>query len=251
MKEAYEFLAKGGILMIPILLSSIVAFTIFLERLWALQRQKILPPQFIKRVTENLRTERFEAAKAMCDRNYSPVSSIIRAGIKMHNNTRSVIKEVMEETGRREIASMERWVGAVGSIANIAPLLGLLGTVTGMIKVFQDVALVGDSGDVNPGNLANGIWEALITTAAGLSVAIPVLVMFKFINSRIDRYVIELEEVSLGLVDILAADVVMAQASPSQPVRPVEKASTVEKAINVDEVKSVPDPLPDAGGDGT
>lgn len=212
MKDAYEFLSKGGVLMIPILLCSVLAVTIFLERLWVLQKQRVLPKRFIALIREHLHAGRFEAARAMCDGSESPISAVFRSALNHMGKGRSIIKEAIEETGRREVAYMERFVGALGSIANIAPLLGLLGTVTGMIKVFQDVvAQVDELGEVNAGGLAAGIWEALITTAAGLSVAIPVFIMFKYLTARIDRYVVEMEDIALSLIDPIAEAV---HASP-------------------------------------
>ncbi len=206
MKEAYEFLSKGGILMIPILLCSVIALAIFLERLWALQRPNVIPTRFLKLVMELLERREFEQAQALCKGNDSSLAAVVGSGLRHAGKGRSLIKEVMEETGRRETAYLERGVGVLGLIASVAPLLGLLGTVTGMIRVFQRVVnQVEASGgaQVNAGALANGIWEALITTAAGLSVAIPVFVMFKFLTSRVDGLLVEMEERSLEMAELM------------------------------------------------
>ncbi len=205
MTEAYEFLVKGGILMIPILLCSVVALAIFLERLWALQRPHVLPKRFLEIVTDLIRKGEFDQARALCKGNDSTLAAVLGAGLRHAGKDRALVKEVMEESGRREAAYLERGIGVLGSIANIAPLLGLLGTVTGMIKVFQRVVNQAGvaSGQVNAGALANGIWEALITTAAGLAVAIPAFVMFKILMGRVDRLLVEMEEQSLELAEMM------------------------------------------------
>jgi biopolymer transport protein ExbB len=141
------------------------------------------------------------------------VARVLASGLRHRGKERGLIKEVMEEVGRREATWLERGVGVLGLIANIAPLLGLLGTVTGMIRVFQQVvaqAGADGGGQVNAGALANGIWEALITTAAGLAVAIPTFVMYKFLTGRIDAFLVELEERSLDLAESMVGGAALA-----------------------------------------
>ncbi|MBH24430.1 MAG: hypothetical protein CMH57_08270 [Myxococcales bacterium] len=208
MNEAYEFLSKAGIIMIPILLCSIVGLALFMERLWALQRTHVIPSRFIQVVSDLVRKRQFERAQALCEGNDSSIAAVLAAGLRYAGRDRATIKEIMEEAGQREAASLERGVGVLGSIANLAPLLGLLGTVTGMIKVFQQVVnQVGSAGggQVNAGALANGIWEALLSTAAGLTVAIPAFVMYKYLTSRVDQLLVEMEERSLELADAMVA----------------------------------------------
>ncbi len=203
MNEVFEFLAKGGWLMVPIGLSSIVALGLFIERLWSLQRAKALPPRFLDIISKLLRQGRYQEAEALCSGNESHVARVLEAGIRYAGRDRDVIKEIMEEAGQREVYFMERFTGAIGAIATITPLLGLLGTVTGMIRVFQRVVSQSSGGAVDPGALANGIWEALLTTAAGLSVAIPTFLAFRYIVSIIDRYAIEMADVALKAAEYL------------------------------------------------
>lgn len=204
MTEVFEFLAKGGWLMIPIGGSSIIALAFFLERLWSLQRSKVMPTRFLEVVGKLLRDRKYEQAEALCQGNDSHIAAILEAGIRYAGRDRGVVKEVMEEAGQREVHYMERFVGALGAIATIAPLLGLLGTVTGMISVFQRVVNQAGAGQAaDAGALANGIWEALITTAAGLTVAIPAYLAYRYIESMIDRYAIEMADVSLRLAESL------------------------------------------------
>ncbi len=207
--EIYELLAKGGIMMIPILLCSVAALAIFFERLWALQRNRVVPRRLLEVVSDLVRKRRFEQAQAICEGNDSSVAAVLASGLRHANKDRGIIKEVMEEAGRREAAALERGLGALGAIANTAPLLGLLGTVLGMIRVFQQVvnqAGASAGGAVNAAALANGIWEALVTTAAGLSVAIPAFLLHKYLSGRVDRLLDELEERSLDLADAMVAE---------------------------------------------
>lgn len=229
--EIYEFLAKGGIMMIPILLSSVIALTLFLERLWALQRNHVIPARFVQIVTDLIKKRRFEQAQALCEGNDSSIAAVLAAGLRHAGKERATIKEVMEEAGRREAASLERGVGAIGAIANTAPLLGLLGTVLGMIRVFQQVVnQVGTSGSgvVNAGALANGIWEALVSTAAGLSVAIPTFLLFKYLTSRVDRLLDEMEEHSLELAEEMVALEHAAAPRIGQPNAPSDEPEAPE-----------------------
>ncbi|MCP4677629.1 MAG: MotA/TolQ/ExbB proton channel family protein, partial [Deltaproteobacteria bacterium] len=124
-------------------------------------------------------------------------------GLDAKSMTRAEIKSVLEESGRREVTRMERYIEAMGTTASVEPLLGLLGTVIGMIQVFQKVVVTSREGAVDPGLLANGIWQALITTAAGLSVAIVAFIGYRYLLSRSNRYAIDMEEGALKLVDIL------------------------------------------------
>ena len=213
MNEVYEFLSKGGLLMIPILAASVVGLGFFLERLWALQRTRVIPPRFVEVVRNMLREKRFSEAEGLCQTNESPIAAILEAGIQHAGCERSVVKEVMLEKGERELFFLERFVNALGAIATISPLMGLLGTVIGMIDVFQRVVnQAGAGGAVDPGAMANGIWTALITTAAGLTVAIPVYLAYRYIMGRIDRYAVDLEDVALEMAEFLVPESESAQA---------------------------------------
>lgn len=188
--------------MIPIASCSVIALALFFERMWSLQRAKVLPPRFLEVVSKHIREKRYQEAEAMCQGNDSHIAAILGAGLRYAGRDREIVKEVMEETGQREVHYMEKFVGALGAIATVSPLLGLLGTVTGMISVFQRVVSQAQAGEVaDAGALANGIWEALITTAAGLTVAIPAYLGYRVIQSMIDRYAVELADVSLAAAE--------------------------------------------------
>jgi biopolymer transport protein ExbB len=207
MTEVYEFLAKGGWLMVPIAISSVVALAFFLERLWSLQRARVLPPRFLEVMEKLLKERRYEEAAALCQGNDSHISAVLGAALRYSGRDREVVKEVMEESGQREVYFMERFVGALGAIATVTPLMGLLGTVVGMITVFQRVVNQASAGQAaDAGALANGIWEALITTAAGLTVAIPAYLAYRYIQSVIDRYAVEMVDVSLSMAEYIVPE---------------------------------------------
>jgi len=202
MTETYEFLARGGPVMVIIALCSVISLTIFVERLWALQRSRVIPTRLVHLIRQLVSEGRFDEARSLCTSNESAIASVLLAGLKQVHQGRAIMREAMQDRGRREIAELERFTGALGAIATIAPLLGLLGTITGMIKTFQQVnESVAITGQMSPGALANGIWEALITTAAGLTVAIPAYLAYRFVMARIDRSAGDMEEISIDILD--------------------------------------------------
>lgn len=196
---------KGGIIMYPILLCSILALTIFIERVWHLRRARIDTANFMKEITTTVRTNRIKEAIDLCGRTGGPVANILKAGILKHDRSRPEIREAIEDAGVHEIPKLEKNIGMLATIAHISPLLGLLGTVTGMVRAFQVIQeKAASSYPINPGDLAGGIWEALITTVAGLSVAIPVFVAYNYLVSRVESIVLDMEQSSTDLVNILS-----------------------------------------------
>lgn len=195
-----DFFIKGGIFMYPILLCSITALAIFIERIWNLRRSQVIPRDFVEEVEELIRRGKIPDAVMRCQHNKSSISRILLVGIKNFGKRREIIKEYLEEVGRQESAFLERFVEGLGTIAGVSTLLGLLGTISGMIKIFS---VISTQTVVNPGSLAGGISEALITTYAGLSVAIPTLVMYKYLQSKTNALILEMEERSIRLVELL------------------------------------------------
>ncbi|MCB9522069.1 MAG: MotA/TolQ/ExbB proton channel family protein [Myxococcales bacterium] len=202
----WAFLQKGGALMVPILAFSVVALMVFLERLWALRPNRVIPRDFVALIRRKVHEDRAAEALTLCEGNPSTASAVLASGLRYAGRPREVIKEAFEEVGRIEVTHLSRFLEVLGTIAAVAPLLGLLGTVVGMIEVFRTVVAEsgGAAGPVNPGSLANGIWAALMTTAAGLSAAIPAFIGYKYLLSRVDRFALEMEEICLGLLDLLA-----------------------------------------------
>ena len=206
MSELWSFLEKGGALMVPILAFSLVALAVFLERTWHLQSGTNVPRAFLDLITKKVKDGKAVEALTLCEGNASPLSRVLASGLRQVGRPRQVVKEAFEEVGRLEIVHLSRFVEVLGTIAAVTPLLGLLGTVVGMIDVFRTVVAESGvtAGPVNPASLASGIWAALMTTAAGLSVAIPAFMGYKFLLSRVDFLAIEMEEVCLEMVDLLA-----------------------------------------------
>lgn len=196
----YEYLVKGGILMIPIVACSVIALAVFFERAWTLRGSRNLPKELVRRAEELVRRGQIEEAMALCRRSRSPMGAVIQAALRHAGQGRDTVKEAVEEVGRREAAHLERYVGILGTVANVAPLLGLLGTVSGMIKAFTVISVQGVG---NPASLAGGISEALITTAAGLTVAIPAFVAYRYFLGKLDRLILGLEQYALHFVDLV------------------------------------------------
>ncbi|MCB9674596.1 MAG: MotA/TolQ/ExbB proton channel family protein [Alphaproteobacteria bacterium] len=196
-----ETLVAGGPVMIPIGLCSLVAVAVFLERLWALRRGRVVPTAFCVELLELVKQGRFDDAQTLCRKRDVAAGRILEVALGAKDRDRAAIKERLEEVGRREAAELERFIPVLGTIASIAPLLGLLGTVLGMIITFQAIQSQGGMADVSA--LAGGISQALVTTFAGLCVGIPAVMANRFLLSRVDALLLDLEEVSLGVIDQL------------------------------------------------
>ncbi len=186
--------------MAPILLCSILSLSIFLERLWTLQRKKVVPARFIVRIEHLLRSEKIADALSLCSKSNYSISRILISGIKNFGRKREVIKEIIEEIGKREAAYLNRHLESLSTIASISTLLGLLGTISGMIKIFSVISF---QEVVNPSILAGGISEALYTTSAGLSVAIPTIIFYRYISGKSDMLILEMEEYCLRMVELI------------------------------------------------
>lgn len=196
----FEIIYAGGWLMLPILLMSIAAMAIILERLFALQERRVIPSGLIEKVLKWADHKELDAVHLEDAGFKSAMGQIVSVGIRNAGQSRDTVKEAIEDTGRHVIHELERYLNTLGTIATVTPLLGLLGTVIGMIKVFNAIVAHG-VGD--PTVLASGISEALITTAAGMSVAIPSLIFYRYFRGRIERLVVQMEKQTIHLVDVL------------------------------------------------
>ena len=195
-----DWITKGGVVMYPLLLCSVMALAIIIERAWSLRRKKIISKTFVIKVEDLIRKEMIPEAIAFCNMNKSAMSNVMLTGIKHYGRVREIIKEVIEDAGKKEVGILHRYLNLLGGIAAIAPLLGLLGTVTGMIRTFNVINLQG-VGD--PQSMAGGISEALITTATGLTIGIPALALYKFFQGRAEVLVLDMEISSFRLIDLL------------------------------------------------
>jgi biopolymer transport protein ExbB len=196
----FEIVKAGGPVMVPIILASIIAAAIFLERLWTLQQRRVLPAELTDKVWKWVEQRQIQDKHILALQQNSPLGKILAAGLANRHRDRSIIKEAIEDTGRHVVHELERFIGMLGTIASISPLLGLLGTVVGMIRTFNAIQTQG-VGD--PAALGGGIAEALITTAAGLTVAIPSLLAYKYLRGRVETLVVQMEKESIKLVQAM------------------------------------------------
>ncbi|MBN2097708.1 MAG: MotA/TolQ/ExbB proton channel family protein [Candidatus Omnitrophica bacterium] len=200
----WDVMQKGGPLMYLIILCSVVALAVVIERLYHLHRAKIDIDKFMEAIANTLKRNRIMEAIDLCEKTPGPIAHIIKAGILKHDRSRQEIKEAIDDAGIYEVPRLEKNLGALATIAHISPLLGLLGTVTGMVRAFQVIQEKATAlQPVSPGELAGGIWEALITTAAGLIVAIPTFVAYNYLVSRVKGSVLEMERAATDLINIL------------------------------------------------
>jgi biopolymer transport protein ExbB len=196
-----EIIKAGGWLMVPIIGCSVIAVAIVLERLWTLQRRRVLPEDLTRQVWEWVSRNELNHSHIQSLQDGSPLGRILAAGLVNRNRERQIMKESIEDTGRHVVHELERYLNLLGTIAAIAPLLGLLGTVTGMVKIFAALSASGAVGD--PAVLAGGISVALITTVGGLAVAIPSLVALRYLRDRVDGLVVDMEKEAITLVEAL------------------------------------------------
>jgi biopolymer transport protein ExbB len=184
--------------MIPLGILSVLAATLTIERILALRIHRIAPIELHKKVLSLLRDKNFDAAEAACAANDSALSRVTLTAMRHRRLSRAEVKELMQESGELEVSWMNRFIEGIGTIATVAPLVGLLGTVTGMIQVFKEVS---SEAEPSIAQLAGGIWEALVTTGAGLTVAIPSYLAYRWLDALMNRRVQSLEECSLQILD--------------------------------------------------
>lgn len=199
----YELFQSGGLLMWPILACSVAAGAIVCERFWALAKRSVTPNQLLIQIQQLIERRDIDNAKIRYIGQSSPLGRILAAGLINMNHGREVMKDAIEEAGRHVVHELERYLNTLGTIAAITPLLGLLGTVIGMIKVFSAITSFG-VGD--PTVLAGGISEALITTAAGLSVGIPSLIFHRYFRGKVNALTMDMEQEAIRLVEVIHGD---------------------------------------------
>lgn len=215
-----EIVQAGGWLMLPIIACSIVAAAIVLERLWTLRPEHVAPKNLVRQVHEWARHDQLDPGHLQKLHENSPLGQILATALTHRYADREVVKEKIEDSGRHIVHELERYLTSLGTIAAVSPLLGLLGTVIGMIKVF---AAITANGVGNPAVLAGGISEALITTAAGLCVAIPALIGYRYLRGRVDGLVVQMEKETVRFVDSLLerrrSELMSVSNEPSAPLK--------------------------------
>jgi len=197
----WSLFLKGGIIIFPIFFCGVLTIGIIIERLISLKNAEIDNEKFINEIEGLLRRRKIKEALELCDKNDKPVPRIIKAGLLKIDRSREEVKEAIDDAANYEIPNLEKYLGILATIATISPLLGLLGTVTGMIKAFMVIEAKG--GLVNPGDLARGIWEALLTTVAGLIVAIPAYLAYNYFVSRVNSIILDMEKSATRLLDVM------------------------------------------------
>ena len=195
-----ELIKAGGWVMAPIIALAVLALAIILERFWSLRRKEVLPDGLGEEVRDWARGRQLDPKHIDILRRNSPLGELLAAGLDVRHRPREIIKERIEDVGRHVAHRMERFLNTLGTIAAVAPLLGLLGTVFGMIEMFLDILTAG-VGDAN--RLAGGIGQALISTAAGLCVAIPAVMFHRYLRGRVTGYVVDMEKQATALLDAL------------------------------------------------
>jgi biopolymer transport protein ExbB len=197
----FDFFAKGGVLVCPIILCSVLALAIFVERLISFARVRIRGYGLIKEVAQYIRNKESAEALTLAKRNESPMGRILVDAIEVADQGSETLESVIVNSTDGEVRKLSRYLQALATIANIAPLLGLLGTVVGMIKAFMVIQEMG--GKVNASVLAGGIWEAMLTTALGLSVALPTMIAHSYLTSRVDNYEAQLQDGTVTFIKAL------------------------------------------------
>jgi biopolymer transport protein ExbB len=196
----FELVKSGGWMMWPIILCSIAAAAIIGERLWSLQKKYIAPPGLMDTIRGWLERQELDATRIAALRQSSPLGRVLAAGLSNRTREREIIKEAIEDAGRHTAPELERYLNTLGTIAAISPFLGLMGTVIGMIQMFSGLG-AGGMGD--PSLIASGIAQALMTTAAGLGVAIPAVIFYRYFRGRINELIVDMEQEAVRLVEIL------------------------------------------------
>lgn len=208
-----DFFNKGGIFMWPLLLALIAGVIIIIIKFWTLFRASINTKKFMKRLKESLNTGSIEGAVKLCESTRGPVAAILHAGLLRAKRGVEYVEKSIEDAASLEMSFLERGMVWLATVANIAPMLGFLGTVSGMIHAFEAIAKVGE---VEPTLVASGISEALLTTATGLAIAIPVQAFHNYFVSKIDRLIIDMEESSTDMVDTLIEAGISKEGKPSK-----------------------------------
>lgn len=201
----WELFLRGGPVMWPILLCSIVALAVVMDRVYHLRKARVDTERFLETIAATIKRNRLVEAIDLCDQTPGPIAHILKAGLMKHDRPAQEIRQAIEDAGIPEISRLERYLAVLATMANISPLLGLLGTVTGMVSAFQIIQEKASAmSQVNPGDLAGGIWEALLTTVFGLCVAIPSLVAYNWLVHWVNHFVVDMERSSAELVDLLS-----------------------------------------------
>ncbi len=229
-QSVWDFILKGGPMMIPLAICSLVALAVIVERIMSLRRSRVIPPGFMDGLKAEMKNGTEDHARAVdfCRRNGSPIANILAAGIRKLAKPIEVVEKHIQDAGEREMVRLRKYLRLLSVVAAIAPLMGLLGTIFGMIRAFQTVAIAPEAMG-KTALMAKGIYEAMITTAAGLILAIPVLVCYHWMSAKIDRLVFDMDQLTVEFIEDHAPE----PATPNQDSRRLEIADASEPAVEV------------------
>ena len=229
-QSVWDFILKGGPMMIPLAICSLVALAVIVERIMSLRRSRVIPPGFMDGLKAEMKNGTEDHARAVdfCRRNGSPIANILAAGIRKLAKPIEVVEKHIQDAGEREMVRLRKYLRLLSVVAAIAPLMGLLGTIFGMIRAFQTVAISPEAMG-KTALMAKGIYEAMITTAAGLILAIPVLVCYHWISAKIDRLVFDMDQLTVEFIEDHAPE----PATSNQGSRRLEIADASEPAVEV------------------
>lgn len=200
----WQLFQRGGPVMVPIFFCSIIALAVVIDRIYHLRRAKVDTEKFMEEISLKLKRNRIVEAIDMCEQTPGPIASILKAGLLKHDRGRQEVREAIEDAALYEVPRLEKFLNILATVTTVSPLLGLLGTVTGMVGAFQVIEeKAGSLHPVNPGDLAAGIWEALLTTVFGLCVAIPALLAYNWLTTWVNRFVLDMERSATELVNVL------------------------------------------------
>ncbi len=220
-KRLFDIIRNGGPLMIPIGICSFILLVFVFERFISLRKGRILPGQFVKRFMQNMADGKLDRDKALelCEKNRSPIGKVFRAAVMKWGKPSVEVEQAVLDAGERAATDMRKYMRLLNGIATVCPLLGLLGTVLGMIHAFDAIATVNAAAADPKVLIATGISQALLTTAAGMSVAIPALIAYMFFSSRIDQRVVEIDRLGQKVVDMVSAEALLASGAETKTTR--------------------------------
>ncbi len=227
-RDLWDIIQDGGLLMIPLAVCSLMLVTLIFERMISLRRGRIIPRPFVKRFLEQIGEGELDrdGALQLCEENGSPVAMVFAGAVRKWGRPGVEVEQAIIDSGERATNGLRRYLRIFSGIATVSPLLGLLGTVVGMIRAFNAIATSDAMG--RPELLANGISQALLTTAAGLSVAIPALIVSMYFVSRVDRLIIDIDALAQRLVNLISAEEL---ESPAKPTAPKPRRNTKKKEV--------------------
>ena len=216
-EDLWSIVQNGGLLMIPIGLCSLILLAVVFERLVSLRRGRVIPKPFVRRFMQQMEQGDLDRAQALqlCEENDSPVAKVLAGAVRKWGRPAVEVEQAVIDAGERATNGLRRYLRVFNGVATIGPLLGLLGTVVGMIRAFNAIATADAMG--RPELLAGGISQALLTTAAGLTVAIPALIFYMYFVSRVDRLIIDIDALGQNLVNMISAEELQDKAAHAQP----------------------------------